>query len=195
MPAATEMSICLLFSFNSRITGSINHGLTARMTISAPVAASTLLLVIEIPGNSFFSFSSFPALGLDTMMSESSIRLPFARPRAIEPPIFPAPIILTKFCSLLASKAAMHGLPLTCFTTPLLNLAVQSVWQNRGPDREIMSCCVPTVICSVHHLPALTILILPMAGYRRIFWSGFMIRISISHAPSIIELTPRNCRA
>ena len=32
-------------------------------------------------------------LGLDTMMSESSIRLPFARPRAIEPPMFPAPIM------------------------------------------------------------------------------------------------------
>ena len=48
---------------------------------------------MEIPGNSFFSFSSFPALGLDTMMSESSIRLPFARPRAIEPPMFPAPIM------------------------------------------------------------------------------------------------------
>ncbi len=44
--AATEISICLLFSFNSRMTGCISHGLTARMTMSAPVAASALLFVV-----------------------------------------------------------------------------------------------------------------------------------------------------
>ena len=99
IPAATDTSVCLLFSFSSRMTDSTNQGFTARMTTSAPVAASVLLRVVEMPGNSSFSFSSLPALGLDTMISESAIRLPFARPRAIEPPMFPAPIIAIFICA------------------------------------------------------------------------------------------------
>ena len=34
-------------------------------------------------------------LGLDTIISEAGISLPFASPQAMEPPIFPAPMIAT----------------------------------------------------------------------------------------------------
>ena len=50
-------------------------------------------------GNSACSSSNFPCEGLETMISEAGIILPFANPRAIEPPMFPAPIILFSYHS------------------------------------------------------------------------------------------------
>ena len=93
MPAATEISICLLFSLSSLTTDFISHGLTASMISSAPVTASWLSRVVCNAGNSAFSTSNLLCVGLETMMSLAGMMVPLAKPRAIDPPIFPAPII------------------------------------------------------------------------------------------------------
>ena len=98
IPAATETIICFCGSREnliSSINPCISQGFTANTTISAPFTAATLSVSRLNPGFVLRSFSRVPAV-LAVQVIASSAKVPlFARPRAIAPPILPAPIIVT----------------------------------------------------------------------------------------------------
>ena len=93
MPAATDTTKVSASMPSSLTTGSISQGFTARITMSAPLAAARLSRVTCRAGNAAFSLSSLPCEGFDTVMLVAGTILPFAMPRAMALPMFPAPMM------------------------------------------------------------------------------------------------------
>ena len=95
-PATTDTNIWRLKSIwlcRLVITSSKSHGFTTTIIISVPAAAALLSVLTVIAGNCALYLAKVASL-----TSQSTISLAFtlpldAKPTAIEPPIFPAPII------------------------------------------------------------------------------------------------------
>ena len=88
----------------SAITSSMSQGFTARMMMSASLAAYSLSVITLISGSIALILSNVVCVLAVQMMSPDCTSLPLASPAAIAPPMFPAPMIAIFMCFVLCES-------------------------------------------------------------------------------------------